>query len=250
MSQHGGYALRGLSWAGEGQSKLSCPGCRLHSIRLLELASARAAGLPAGTKGAVASILFFLPVVKHFFTWMGCLPCDKRHMMDALTNGTSLGVMPEARCVPSCLGLRASGPQHQSGCGKVPDWWRPDGLWQWSAVATARPQQSAPASVSVFPDSKQSAASDATSASRDSGRPSRVLRASSRPRGTASASTAATRAMRAWLCRLGLVRRWLRGLKACRHQLFTGRHHSATLTCKGSLDTHTALNSASSCAPA
>lgn len=89
--------------------KLSCPGRQLHSTELLQLGSARTAGLPAGTKGAVASILFCLPVVKHFFTWMGCLPCDKRHMMGALTDGTSLGVMPEARCVPSCLDLRASG---------------------------------------------------------------------------------------------------------------------------------------------
>ena len=59
------------------------------------------AGLPARTKGAVASIIFRLPVMSQFFTWMGTLPADRGSMLAALARGESLGVMPEVRAVAS-----------------------------------------------------------------------------------------------------------------------------------------------------
>ena len=55
------------------------------------------AGLPARTRGAVASIIFRLPVMSQFFTWMGNLPADRGSMLAALARGESLGVMPEVR---------------------------------------------------------------------------------------------------------------------------------------------------------
>ncbi|KAK9838528.1 hypothetical protein WJX81_005754 [Elliptochloris bilobata] len=61
----------------------------------MPLCGAPETGLPARTKGAVASILFRLPVVSQFFTWMGCLPAGRHTMLAALARGESLGVMPE-----------------------------------------------------------------------------------------------------------------------------------------------------------
>ena len=59
--------------------------------------SATLAGLPARTKGAVASIIFRLPVMSQFFTWMGNLPADRGSMLATLARGESVGVVPEVR---------------------------------------------------------------------------------------------------------------------------------------------------------
>lgn len=59
-------------------------------------------GLPARTKGAVASIIFRLPVMSQFFTWMGNLPADRGSMLAVLARGESVGVVPEVR-VPSSV---------------------------------------------------------------------------------------------------------------------------------------------------
>ena len=59
--------------------------------------SATLAGLPARTKGAVASIIFRLPVMSQFFTWMGNLPADRGSMLAVLARGESVGVVPEVR---------------------------------------------------------------------------------------------------------------------------------------------------------
>lgn len=51
----------------------------------------------------MASIIFRLPVMSQFFTWMGNLPADRGSMMAALARGESLGVMPEVRAAAHSL---------------------------------------------------------------------------------------------------------------------------------------------------
>jgi hypothetical protein len=87
------------------------------------LTPARAvAGLPARARGAVASILFRLPVVKHLFTWMGCLPADRHAMLGALRAGCSLGVMPEARAPRCPVPARPQPASAGAAADQLPAW--------------------------------------------------------------------------------------------------------------------------------
>lgn len=52
------------------------------------------AGLPTGTKGAVATVLLKLPLLRHVYAWMGCVPADYYIMKEQLQT-TSVGLVPE-----------------------------------------------------------------------------------------------------------------------------------------------------------
>ncbi|KAK9903270.1 hypothetical protein WJX75_001551 [Coccomyxa subellipsoidea] len=51
-------------------------------------------GLPVGTKGAVATVLLKLPLLRHLYAWMGCVPADY-HTIHELLQTTSVGIVPE-----------------------------------------------------------------------------------------------------------------------------------------------------------
>ena len=52
-------------------------------------------GLPAGTRPAVASALFHLPVLRQVFSYCNCVPCDSKTLSGLLRSGISIGVIPE-----------------------------------------------------------------------------------------------------------------------------------------------------------
>lgn len=51
--------------------------------------------LPPTTVGAIASVLFHLPVLRHVYAWMGCIPADRGSIEAALRSGRSVGLVPE-----------------------------------------------------------------------------------------------------------------------------------------------------------
>ena len=56
------------------------------------LIGCRGTGLPAGTRPAVASALFRLPVLRQIYTWCDCVPCDSRTLSGLLRSGNSVGL--------------------------------------------------------------------------------------------------------------------------------------------------------------
>lgn len=60
------------------------------------------AGLPVGTKGAVATVLLKLPLLRHLYAWMGCVPADY-HTIHELLQTTSVGIVPEVHLRGSAL---------------------------------------------------------------------------------------------------------------------------------------------------
>lgn len=58
-------------------------------------------GLPKGTRGAVATVLLKLPLLRHIYAWMGCVPADFLTVHQLLQT-ISVGIVPE---VLDCLVL-------------------------------------------------------------------------------------------------------------------------------------------------
>ena len=52
------------------------------------------AGFSDNTRGGIASVFFSLPILKHYYAWMGCIPVDKHVLMQCLEHH-SLGQIPE-----------------------------------------------------------------------------------------------------------------------------------------------------------
>lgn len=52
-------------------------------------------GVPAPMEGLVATVLMRVPLYKHIFAWMGCVPADKPKLMTLLSAGTNVGVIVE-----------------------------------------------------------------------------------------------------------------------------------------------------------
>ncbi len=55
----------------------------------------RVACLPAGTVGAIATVLFHLPLLRHIYAWFGCIPADRASIEAALASGKCVGLVPE-----------------------------------------------------------------------------------------------------------------------------------------------------------
>ncbi|KAK9864727.1 hypothetical protein WJX84_010606 [Apatococcus fuscideae] len=51
-------------------------------------------GFSDNTRGGIASVFFSLPILKHYYAWMGCIPVDKHVLMQCLEHH-SLGQIPE-----------------------------------------------------------------------------------------------------------------------------------------------------------
>ncbi|CAL8465555.1 g5091 [Coccomyxa elongata] len=60
----------------------------------MPLCDAPETGLPTGTKGAIATVLLKLPLLRHVYAWMGCVPADY-HVMKEQLQTTSIGLVPE-----------------------------------------------------------------------------------------------------------------------------------------------------------
>jgi hypothetical protein len=72
--------------------------CNMHNLPFIDclhcMVPAVLAGLPRGTQAAVASVLLQLPLLRHVWAWMGCVPADYGTMRELLQS-TSIGLMPE-----------------------------------------------------------------------------------------------------------------------------------------------------------
>ncbi|EIE22983.1 hypothetical protein COCSUDRAFT_63373 [Coccomyxa subellipsoidea C-169] len=60
----------------------------------MPLCDAPETGLPAGARGAVATVLLKLPLLRHVYAWMGCIPADYHTIHEQLQT-TSVGLVPE-----------------------------------------------------------------------------------------------------------------------------------------------------------
>jgi len=50
---------------------------------------------PTTTVGAIASILFHLPLLRHVYAWCGCIPAGRASIEGALRAGKAVGLVPE-----------------------------------------------------------------------------------------------------------------------------------------------------------
>ncbi|KAK9808224.1 hypothetical protein WJX73_010719 [Symbiochloris irregularis] len=60
----------------------------------MTFAGRQGSGSSGNLKGAIASIFFSLPLIKHNYAWVGCLSADKQSMLTALKH-SSLACLPE-----------------------------------------------------------------------------------------------------------------------------------------------------------
>jgi hypothetical protein len=52
----------------------------------------------------VATVLLKLPLLRHVFAWMGCVPADY-HTLKELLQVASIGIVPEVGCRPITINI-------------------------------------------------------------------------------------------------------------------------------------------------